>query len=486
MIGPLIFAIVYFALLIIIVGTVLRKRVKTMQDFAMAGKTLSWPLVTFGLCLVPLGAGHTLSLWEASAGLGAAVVWWSIIVGGVMLPLIMLWFGPWVRELGVETFPEVMERLFGSNMRYLHASVSVGSWTGIAAAETLASAAAIYGLSGGSIPFFPWCIIIAFAVIVCYIVFGGILQYAWISVINACVMILGSYLALFFLGDWLLANIGGWQPIANHYIEIGEAWKLEILRLDPALIYQIIIPVAVLHISAACVAQGLYQPLLSARSDEDCRKGIFLGAFINGISSFPWVVMALVGMAIPAIAAVGPKLVDIELAMQTLPTPVIGLLMVCLLSATLSTGSAVILGHSSVIVNDIIKSAIKPDLSDQARLKLMRWMIVVCTLLAFIPAMTVPIVFPVFLWAFSFGIPVFVMFVLGMIWKASRSAAWITILFTYLVNFIWTFWTPGWATGPWGLNMYPVTVCSIVLGVVLTGILPGKGGLLKRHRAGLA
>jgi SSS family solute:Na+ symporter len=90
------------------------------------------------------------------------------------------------------------------------------------------------------------------------------MQYAWVSVVNAIVMILGSYLALFFVGDWLAANIGGWQPIADHYFKVGEVWKLEILRLDAGLIYQIIIPVAVLHISAACVTQGIYQPLLSA------------------------------------------------------------------------------------------------------------------------------------------------------------------------------------------------------------------------------
>lgn len=486
MIGPLIFALIYFALLIFVVGNVLRKRVKTMQDFSMASRSLNWPLVVFGLALIPLGSGHTLSLWEASAGLGAGVVWWSIIVGGIVLPVLMLWLGPWLREVNVETFPEIMDKLFGPGMRYLHAAVNVSSWTGIAAAETLATAAAIYGLSGGIIPYFPWCVTIAFVLIVLYVVFGGILQYAWISVVNASVMIIGSYLALFFLGDWLAANMGGWQSIASHYSEAGEIWKLEIFSFDPGLIYQIIIPVTVLHICAACVTQGLYQPLLSARSDQDCRKGIFLGAFINGLSSFPWVVMALVGMAIPAIAKIGPKLVDIELAMTALPAPMIGVLMICLLSATLSTGSAVILGNASVIVNDILKNAMMPNMSDETRYRLMRPMIVICAILAFIPALTVPIVFPVFLWCFSFGIPIFMMFLLGMVWKTSTMGAYITILVTYLINFIWTFWTPAWATGPWALNMYPVTVCTVVLGLITTAFLPGETGLLKRHRAGQA
>ena len=180
------------------------------------------------------------------------------------------------------------------------------------------------------------------------------------NTINAVVMILGSYLALFFVGDWLAAHIGGWQAISDHYIKIGEVWKLTVFKSSSDLIWQVVLPVAILHISSACVTQAFYQPMLSARSDADCRKGVFLAAFVNGISSFPWVIMALVGMAIPAIAAVGGKLVTIKLALDTLPAPVVGLLMVCLLAATLSTGSGVILGNANVIVNDIIKDAMWP------------------------------------------------------------------------------------------------------------------------------
>lgn len=481
--GPLIFAIVYYAVLIIAVNYYLRNRVNTMRDFTQAGRSLAWYTVALGMSLIPLGAGHTLSLWEASAGLGASVLWWPIIVGGLFLPLIMLWFAPWLRELEVETFPEVMERLYGANMRYLHGCVNVASWTGIAMSETLATAAAIFGLCGGQLPYFPWCIIMAFVLIIIYVIFGGVLQYSLISTVNAIVMIAGSYLALFILGGWLAANVGGWTGIMEVYAKVGQLWKFDVFKFSPDLIFQVVIPVAVLHITAAAVCQAQYIPLLSAKSDAECRKGVFLASFINGISSFPWVIMALVAMAIPAFAQAGAKLSVIEMALKTLPSPVVGLLMVCLLAATLSTGSSVMLGNATIIVNDILKRAVNPQMADETRLKLMRPLIFVCGLLAFIPALFVPIIFPVFLWCFSFGIPVFIVFLFGMVWKASKAAAWITILVSYVVNFVWTFATPSWASGPWALNMYPVTVCSIVLGVVLTLILPGEDGLLKRVRA---
>ena len=65
---------------------------------------------------------------------------------------------------------------------------------------------------------------------------------------------------------------------------------------------------------------------------------------------------------------------------------------------------------------------------------------------------------------------------IGMVWKRSKTAAWITVLVSFAVNMIWTFATPSWATGPWAINMYPVTVCSIVLGIVTNLILPGEVG----------
>lgn len=482
--NPAVYAIVYFAIVVVGSYFYFRGRVKTMDDFTKGGNTLGWCMVSCGLALIPLGSGHTMSLWEASAGLGASVLFWPVIVGGIFLPLLMLWFGPWLRDMGVNTFPEAMERLFGKNMGYLHGCVSVASWTGISMGETLAAGGAIYGLTGGSIPYFPWCIIIAFALIMVYVIFGGILQFALVSVVNATVMIIGSYIALILVGGWITAHAMGWTGVVEHYASVGEPWKLQVFQFSPALLFQIIIPVSVLHIAACAVTQGMYIPLLSAKSNAECRKGVFLAAFINGLSSFPWVIMALIAMSIPALAAGGAKLSVINLAIETLPAPIVGLLMICLLAATLSTGSSVMLGNATIIVDVILKRACFPSMSTEMELKLMRPAIFLCGLMSAVPALFVPMIFPVFLWCFSFGIPIFIVWLIGMVWKTNATAAWITVLVSYLVNFIWTFATPSWAPQPFDLNMYPVTVCSIVLGIGLNLILPGEKGLLTTIRAG--
>jgi SSS family solute:Na+ symporter len=101
----LIIAIGYYVILSVGTSIYLKKKVKSGSDFVTGGgHTLAWPLITAGFVLAPLGSGHTLSLWEASAGFGASVLWWGIIGGGLFVPLFLLWFGPWFRRLNVQTF----------------------------------------------------------------------------------------------------------------------------------------------------------------------------------------------------------------------------------------------------------------------------------------------------------------------------------------------------------------------------------------------
>lgn len=477
---PLIIAVLYFVVLIGLANYFLHSKVKTVTDFAMAGKALPWVLVTLTLALIPHGSGHTMSLWESSSVLGAAVLWWPIIVGGIFIPIMMFWLGPWVRRLGVETIPEAMGMLYGDKMRTIHCVIQVSTWTAITMAEILATAGAIYGLCGGLVPYNPGCIGIAFVLIIAYVIFGGVLELAWISTINAVVMTVGAYLAIFFLGGWLAANYNGWEGVLQSYAAVDQAWKFDLFNFTPELLFQVIIPVAVLHITACGVAQGMYIPLLSARSDEDCRKGFMYCAITNVVTAFPWVIIAMAGMAVPALAEIGPKLIVMEVGLKTMPQWVYALLMVSLLTSVLSAGSAQVMGNANVLVNDIFKRVLKPDMSDETRMKLMRPTIVFVGLLATVPAFFAPIIFPVFLWAFSFGIPLFIIFLFGLVWKTSKPAALITVIVSYIVNFWWTFATPAWAQGPWALNMYPVTVCSIVLGVIAFAILPGKPGLLQR------
>jgi len=115
-------------------------------------------------------------------------------------------------------------------------------------------------------------------------------------------------------------------------------------------------------------------------------------------------------------------------------------------------------------------------------------MIFVIALVVIIPALRVldQDVMPIFFWTFSFGIPVFGVYLIGMLWKVNRVAAWITMLAGYGANFLWTFapdliWLPErMKSNP---AVYATISATVLFGVVLNLILRGEPGYLRQLKA---
>ncbi len=475
----LVIAIAYFFILSVGTSLFLKKKIKSGNDFVTGGGSLAWPLVMAGFVLAPLGSGHTLSLWEASADMGASVLWWGIISGGLFVPLFLLWFGPWFRRLNVQTFPEGMGKIFGERIGWLISAVFPAQLIGICIAEITATATALYALSGGAIPFAPHCIVIGVVLTILYIIAAGLMQAAWMNLFNACMLIAGSFTAVFATGAWLSGR-GGWESISDYYANAGTAWKTSVAHFSPDVMMGIIFPCMILLVFMCSASQAQNQPILAARSESDIRRGVFWAAFINSMAAFPWVILALVGMAIPTIAAKGAKLSVPGLALEALPPWIVGLLMIALLSATLSTTGGLILASSHIIVHDIFKRAVHPKMSDRAFLICTRIMIIVASVLVVVPALKLPSILPVFMWTFSFAIPVFGVYLIGMMWKVNKIAAWTTILAAYAANFYWTIAIPSWAPPYLTNNVYPTVFVTFVLGMVLNLVLPGKPGFLRQ------
>jgi len=311
-----------------------------------------------------------------------------------------------------------------------------------------------------------------------------LMQAAWMNLFNATMLILGSFVAVFYTGGWLSDNgYGGYEGIAAHYAGAGEAWKTTLMNFSPDVVFTLIIPCLILTIFMQSASQVQNQPMLLARSESDVRRGVFWAAFINSMAAYPWVILGLVGMALLAVA---PNLSVPAFAQMAFPPWLLGILMTSLLAATLSTTGGLILGASHIIVNDILKRALHPKMDDKTFLVLTRAMIVVCALLVIIPALRLPGILPLLYWVFSFAVPVFGVYLIGMLWKVNKVAAWTTLLAGYAANFYGTFAKVGWLPGQIGpsvQNVYLTIFATICFGVVLNLVLPGQPGYLKQLKA---
>ncbi|MDR1816116.1 MAG: hypothetical protein LBR00_05500 [Clostridiales Family XIII bacterium] len=501
-------ALIYFAVLIIGAGIYAMRKVKTSGDFTSAEGQggMSWIFITCSFVLIPLGSGHSMSLWEQSYGpLGGGALLWALAVGAIFLPIMMLFFGPLARSTGFKTFPEITKAMYGRVFGWLHAAISASSLSGIIAAELIGTGVAIYALSGGSAgPFadnMKLPVIIAFVFALLYIFFGGFLQMAWINIVNAIMLIAGSFAALIGVVIWLgenyefggksgLAGVAAFyasDPATNDTVNsfgaiIGE-YKLNQFAnlLSGNTLLDIFIPVTLLHLCSIAVSQGHNMPFFAARSNKDIRKGVYLASGINAISAVPWVAIGLVAVAVPAVmgnvgSEVGKLLVP-EAALAMLPAPITGLLMISLLSATLSTAASITLGAAQQVTTSIIKDAVKPDMSDKTQLLTTRIMCLVYLLICLVMALNLPVIMPVFFFCFMLSIPLFFCYVTGMFITINKVTCYLTLIVGYIFAFWWTFAPPANAPYPFDANgtTYVVVLSSFIVGMVIPLFLSKTG-----------
>ena len=112
---------------------------------------------------------------------------------------------------------------------------------------------------------------------------------------------------------------------------------------------------------------------------------------------------------------------------------------------------------------------------------------IICALLVIVPALKLEGIMALLLWTFSFAIPVFGVYLIGMVWKVNKVAAWATMIGGYAANFLCTFAPPTWWPEAIGeifkLNVYPTTVATVILGIGLNLILKGEPGYLRQLKA---
>ena len=152
--GILIAVLIYEVAIILGVGIWLARRDAARPskegDFALAGRNLPVSVVAITLALTVLGTAHILGIFELSWFLGAAAVWFSIS-HVILLVLVCLTTGLWVRRLGLTTVPEILDLLYGRVTRLIVSCTMAGVVFGILTIETQGIGIIISSMTGWSI-----------------------------------------------------------------------------------------------------------------------------------------------------------------------------------------------------------------------------------------------------------------------------------------------------------------------------------------------
>lgn len=109
-------------------------KIKTFEDYAVAGKNQGFKTVFLSLMASIIGASATIGLTDRVAEVGFPAFWW-LGVGAMGLILQSVFLSEKIRSLNANTLPDIAKITVGDGAKTLIAVLIVISWVGIIAAQ---------------------------------------------------------------------------------------------------------------------------------------------------------------------------------------------------------------------------------------------------------------------------------------------------------------------------------------------------------------
>ena len=337
------------------------KEQKNKQDYFLGGREMGVFPLTLSTMATQLSA---ISFISAPAFVGlrenGGMVWLSYEFGvPIAMLFLMVYVLPALYRSGVVSIYDFLERRFGMSTRLLISfvfQVSRAFGTGVTIYATGLIMNSVIGID-----FFVAIAIIGVVTII-YSLQGGMKAVVYSDAIQMGLIFFGVIM----IGTFALNNIGGWDA----FIANVDNTRLEVLRTkslgfsgDEWGLLPMIFGGFVLYASYYGCDQTQAQRTLSAKSEGTVRKILLM----NGLARFPIVLMyctaglilgTFVALTPEFMAQIDPQRPDTMVPLfivNYLPHGIIGILVVALLAAAMSSLSSVVNSLSAVSIEDYVR-----------------------------------------------------------------------------------------------------------------------------------
>lgn len=482
--GVLIFVVAYEILTIFGVGLVISRQNKKNQQngensFALAGKGLTTGHIGVTLALTMLGSAHIWGTCENVYAMGGIAVWFGIACA-VMMVVITQITGPWVRKIGTDTIPDLFGKLYGKGMKYLTACVMGPLIFGCLCLETQCIAVTFVTCTGWS---YTTGAIVGGAFGILYVLLAGMKEVSWLNMINAAFMyvaMIATLVALFFyLPD------GGWETVEANLVANDQGWMTDIFQNS-----DIIISFAIPTVFCCTMFQGVsqmgLQTCIAGKNVKSIKRSNWIATPLNGLFCIIPTLMGLAALALGYFEIGGSAMMMTPaMVVDLLPNWVIALICASFLGVLLSTFAMTALCPATIFAYDLYGGLYKPEASEKEKTLVMRIVIVIVGVLAIVLSSFQPTVVTTINWIFTWNVPFFIMLIVGICWKRNTKATVITCIVSWIANIVWVTLDLQTTLGMSNFHqVYLCTIISLVLGIVLTLVVPGtKPGYFKLSKA---
>lgn len=332
---------------------------ETSSGYFLAGRNVGWFVIGGSLFASNIGSEHLVGLAGTGAASGVAVAQFEILASLILL--ILGWvFVPFYLKSQVYTMPEFLERRYSPGARAYLSWMSIIGYVLTKISVTILAGAIVFETLLG-IEFWTGALIVVIATGI-YTVFGGLRAVIYTDLMQTFVLIAGS-ITVTIIG---LNALGGWGEM----YEIAGSSFFNMWRpvSDPDFPWTgILFGAPILGVWYWCTDQFIVQRVLSAKNQDQARRGTIFGGFLKVLPLFIFVIPGVIAYSLAQTGRI--ELEQSDAALPTLvgallPIGFRGLVVAGLLAALMSSLSSVFNSCSTLITLDIYKK-IHPEASEK-------------------------------------------------------------------------------------------------------------------------
>jgi len=433
--------IIGYLIFVVLLGLYFGSKHKNAEDYFLAGRNLTWPLIGFSLFASNMSSNSLVGLTGSGYVTGFSVFsyeWMAIIV----LIIFAVFFLPFYLRNRIYTVPEYLERRFNYFTRAYTSLIAIILNVLVDVAATLYAGGILIQL------IFPqfelWMIIAILAVIAgLYTISGGLSAVVYTDAIQAVILIFGSMLITYFAWD----ASGGFPEVAK----VTDPDHFDIIRSTsneelpwPGLFTGVLL----LGFYFWGTNQYITQRALASKTTLEGQWGSMFAGLLKISILFVMIFPGAFARVLYPEFEVVDRLYATML-FDLLPTGILGLVLAGFIAALMSSIDSGLNSVSTLVTMDFIDKY-SPGKSQEELMKVGRWVTFVVMIIATVWAPQI-IHFDK-LWDYLqqalswFCPPIIALFAFGLFWKGanSRGALWTIIVGSVVTIFSIIFNDASW------------------------------------------
>lgn len=404
----LVFVFLYFAILICM-GIYFNSKVKTSDDFVLAGRSLG-PIVLAGtLASTWIGSGTITGSFTVIAAKNGFIP--SILTGIPLFLscLLLMAIAPKVRATGCYTVAELIEARYGRFAKDLAAVIVILAFLGIVSYQYKGIAMVMNVTTGLDNTIGCW---IGLVIIVFLALSGGLKTVAITDAASTFIIIAGVLLGI----PIMISMAGGWPDVMAKTADMGME-----MTLTGGLSWSYLIGISLPTMFLLIGNQNMFQRIAASKSVKDAKSGILMMMIALII-----IVPAVVIMAFVSSAYFG-GLEDTSMTFlataTVLPLFFGGLVLAASTALIVTTGNSYLLSCATNVTYDIYAKYINKKATDKQKLNMTRWVVLAFGLLAFLILQQFPTILSIQMYSYTIYGAGLTPAVLGaVLWKKATPA----------------------------------------------------------------